>query len=155
MAASNRWLAIVGALIALAVVAGIVVTSFARGERLYPEGSPERTVQDYLHAVSNRDALNAASYLAPDLAQRCDKVPRESITNRGSASIRATLDRATVRGDRLAEIHVRITESYSADSPFASGDSTTTQVFLLTQIDGQWRFSEAPWPMYCPPIPSR
>ena len=150
MAASNRWLAIVGALIALAVVAGIVVTSFARGERLYPEGSPERTVQDYLHAVSDRDASKATSYLSPELTTRCEQTPRDGITNRSASSLRATLDRTTYRSDRQAEVQVRLTETYN-ESPFMGGNSTNTQVFVLTQTSGGWRFSESPWPLYCPP----
>ncbi len=150
MSASNRWLAIVGAGIALAVIAGIAVTSFAQGERLYAEGSPERTVQDYLHAVSDRDASKATSYLAPELATRCEQTPRDGITNRSTTSMRATLDRTTYRGDRQAEVQVRLTESYN-DSPFSGGNSTYTQVFVLTQVSAGWRFSESPWPLYCPP----
>lgn len=154
MTASNRWLAIVGAFIALAVIAGIVVTSFARGERVYAEGTPERSVQDYLRAVSDRDANRATSYLAPELATRCGQTPRDGITNRSSSSLRATLDRTTYRGDRQAEVQVRLTETYN-ESPFSGGNSAYTQVFVLTQADGAWRFSKSPWPLYCPaPTPN-
>jgi hypothetical protein len=153
MTASNRWLVIVAGVIAIAVVAGIAVTTLAAGERTYPEGSPERTVQDYLRAVSKRDVLGATSYLTPELQTRCEKTPRDAIMNRTSTSIRATLDRATIRADRQAEVHVRLTEAYNADSPFSDGGVTSTQVFLLTQSGGQWRFGDPPWPLYCPEPP--
>jgi len=154
VAASNRWLVIIGVFIGLAVAGGIAVTSLARGERLYAEGTPERTVQDYLRAVSDRDASKATSYLAPELATRCEQTPRDGITNRSTTSMRATLDRTTYRSDRLVEVQVRLTESYN-DSPFSGGNSTYTQVFVLTQADGAWRFSESPWPLYCPaPTPN-
>ncbi len=155
--ASNRWLAIVAGAIALAVVAGIAVTVLAGGERTYEEGTPERAVQDYLRAVGDRDATTALALLAPSIADRCDTIPRDGITDRGTSSIRATLDRTTIRDDGTAEVRVRITESYGSDSPFGGGDSTMTQVFLLTKVDGQWRFSDAPWPTYCPlkPAPAR
>ena len=132
---------------------GLAVAALGRGERTYPEGSPERAVQDYLHAVSDRDALTAFSYLNADLQTRCTAAPRDPIVNRGSTSIRATLDRATVRADRMAEVHVRIQETYNADSPFSDGGTSSTQAFVLTQSGGQWRFAEPPWPIYCPQPP--
>ncbi len=55
MSASIRWLAIVAAVVAVTVVAGIAVTLAAGGAESYAEGTPERTVQDYLHAISDRD----------------------------------------------------------------------------------------------------
>ena len=89
------------------------------------------------------------------LAAQCEPKPRESISNRGSSTLRASLDRAITR-DSTAEIRVRLTESYNNDSPFGGGDSSFTQTFVLTMVEGQWRFAEAPWPTYCPqPAPLR
>lgn len=155
MTASNRWLVIIGTAIASAVVVGIAVTMLASGERHYAEGTPERAVQDYLRAVADRDTTAALTYLAPDLAARCEPRPRESISSRSANSLRATLDRSTVR-DATAEVRVRVTESYNSDGPFGGSDSSFTQVFVLKQVGGQWRFSEAPWPLSwldCPPHP--
>lgn len=158
MTASTRWLAILGAGIVVAVIAGIAVTTLAGGEREYAEGSPERVVQDYLRAVSDRDSTRAFSYFDPALLASCGPKPREAITNRGSTSLRATLDRTAVH-DGIAEVRVRLTESYNNDSPFGSGESTFTQTYILKQVDGAWRFAEAPWPTYCPqpalPVPVR
>ncbi len=149
MTASTRWLAVVAGTIVVAVVTGILVTTLAGGERTYAPDSPERVVQDYLRAVSDRDATAAFAFFAPDLLAKCEPKPRESISNRGSSTLRASLDRAVTRDD-TAEVRVRLTESYGTDSPFGSGDSSFTHTFVLTKLDGQWRFSEPPWPTYCP-----
>ena len=155
MATSTRWLAIVAAAIVIAVVGGIAVNTLAGGERAYAPGTPERAVQDYLRAVSDRDATAAFTFLAPDLLAKCEPKPRESITGRTSNNLRATLDRAVTR-EGVADVRVRLTESYSSDGPFGSGDNSFTQAFVLQQVGGQWRFTEAPWPIYCPqPAPFR
>jgi len=151
VSASNRWLVIVAGVVTVAVLAGIAITVLASGERQYAEGTPERAVQDYLRAVNDRDATTAMTYLAPALTERC-KFEREPISNRSTRSIRATLERTTVR-DSTAEVRVRLTEAYNSDSPFGSGEYTHTQVFVLTQVQGQWRFVDPPWPLYCPPTP--
>jgi len=153
--ASNRWLMIVAGAIVIAVVVGIAVTMLAGGERKYAEGTPERTVQDYLRAVSDRDATLAMTFLTTDAAKQCDAASRRGISDRGSNTIRATLDRALVRAD-TAEVRVRLTESYGNDSPFSSGQSSNNQTFTLKQTDGTWRLTDSPWPLYCPaPTPPR
>ena len=149
MSASTRWLAIVAAVIAVAVFAGVIVTLTAGGAETYPEGSPERAVQDYLRAVGDREATTAISFLSPELAARCSTTAREPIANRGSSGLRATLDRATTRGE-TAEVHVRITETYGS-GPFGANESSQTVVFILARTDGQWRITEPAWPLYCPP----
>ncbi len=143
MASSNRWLAIAGSVIALTVVVGIAVTVIAGGEQVYNEGTPERAVQRYLHAVSDHDVSGAMSYLAPELAKKCDDRLRTALTSRTDRSIRATLDRSMIReGD--AEVHVRIAETYASSSPFGSGDYSFTEVFLLSREGGQWQLTETP-----------
>ena len=152
MAASNRWLAMVGGAIAIAVVIGIAVTMLAGGEREYAEGTPERTVQDYLRAVIDRDHARAMALLAPDLATRCERATRSPIRDRGDEAIRATLDRADIRGG-TAEVRVRLTTSYGSSDPFSTGEYTRNEVFVLQQADGKWRFTDPPWPLFCPPPP--
>lgn len=151
MSSSTRWLVGIGAAIFLAVVAGLLITVTTGREATYSEGTPERVVQDYLHAVSDRDASAAMSFLSSELAARCTNTFRDPIVNR-SASLRATLDRATVRGD-TAEVHVRITETYGT-GPFGANESTQTVVFSLAKSDGGWRIAESAWPLYCPPQPA-
>lgn len=149
MSASTRWLAIVATVIAATVLVGIAVTLVAGGAETYPDGTPERTVQDYLRAISDRDATTANSFLAADLAERCAPYHRDLITNRSGTALRATLDRATVRGE-TADVRVRITET-NGSGPFGSDESYQNVVFNLARTDGQWRITEPAWPLYCPP----
>jgi hypothetical protein len=152
MNASTRWLAIVAAGIAVAVIAGLAITLIAGEAELFPEGSPERVVQDYVRAVDDRDAMTATSYLSPELAARCTDHARDPMIHRGDGALRATLDRVTVRGDR-AEVHVGITETFGS-GPFGSSDSRHVVVFVLGRADDRWLITETPWPLYCPSIPA-
>lgn len=152
MSGSTRWL--LGVLVGVGVIAaaGVVVAMGTRAPS-YPADSPEYAVQQYVAAVADRDATKAMSYLSSELVARCDTIPRESITNRGRTSVRATLLDVT-RRDNTAVVRVRITESYG-DAPFGGGESNMEQSFELTRTADGWRFSEAPWPLYCPPKPVR
>lgn len=152
MSGSTRWL--LGVLIGVGVIAiaGIAVAMGTRAPA-YPEDSPEYVVQQYVAAVADRDASKAISYLSTDLVARCESLPRETITNRGRSSVRATLLDVT-RRDSVAVIRVRVIESYG-DAPFGGGESNMEQSFELTLIADGWRFTESPWPLYCPPKPVR
>jgi hypothetical protein len=149
---STRWLAAVAAAIALIVALAVAATMVAGGERTFQEGTPERTVQRYLAAVADRDATAAASFLSTELAQRCDSFVQDMITNRGSGTIRATLDETVLRDGGAVQVRVQLTEAYGG-GPFDSGESARPVMFDLTQEDGNWRFTPAPWPMYCPLAP--
>jgi hypothetical protein len=150
MSASTRWLVGVGVAVAAIVVVGVVVAAAGGRVRTYPEGSPERTVQQYLEAVSRHDAAAAYEYLDDDLAERCDDFrPQDPISSSGRDGVRAALEETTHR-DGIAYVRVKLTESYG-DSPFDGGESTHTQSFELTQRAEGWRFTESPWPLYCPP----
>jgi len=144
---STRWLVGTGVVLAALVAGALLLTVVMGGETVYPEGTPERVVQEYLHAVSDREVGPATSFLTDELAARCATTYRDPIVNR-TASLRATLDKATTRGDS-AEVHVRITETYGS-GPFGSNESTQTVVFMLTKVTDAWRISESPWPLYCP-----
>lgn len=152
MSGSTRWL--LGVLVGVGVIAaaGVVVAMGTRAPS-YPSDSPEYAVQQYIAAVADRDATRATSYLARELVARCEIIPRESITNRSRSSVRATLLDVTKR-DSTAVVRVRITESYG-DAPFGGGESDMEQSFELTRTADGWRFSESPWPLYCPPKPVR
>ncbi len=158
MSGPTRWLVIVGIIVVLAVAGSIAVSLTADHGPDYAEGTPERTVQDYLHAVADRDATRALAFFSAALSDRCGSVSRESITRRGDNGFRATLDRTTQRDSRTI-IDVSITEVYGS-GPFGRNESTQSVVFELVQENGVWRLSEAPWPFYCPtekiiPVPAR
>ena len=51
------------------------------------------------------------------------------------------------------DVSVSITERYGGG--LFGNESTFEQVFPLTQEDGAWRLTEAPWPLWCPAEPIR
>ena len=153
MSASTRWLAGVAVVVVLVLAAGIGAAALGGRAPQYAEGSPERAVQDYLAAVGDRDSTAAQTFFSAELRSRCRDYPRDMISRQSRQGLRATLERTTVHGD-TAEVRVRITESYG-DAPFNSNESSHTEVFALVREDGQWRFTDSPWPLYCPvrPVP--
>jgi len=148
MSGSTRWLVAVAGVIGAAVVVSVVVAALAGGEDEFPEGTPEATVQSYLRAIADRDATAAFAFLSTDLDERCGEIPREAVVQRGDNRFRATLTETTVRDD-TTEVEVEITEIYGSD-PFGGGEYSFRHVFVLVEEAGEWRFDEAPWPLYCP-----
>lgn len=147
MSRSTLLLLLIAALFAIAVAAAATVAALRGGEDELPAGTPERTVQLYLKAVEEHDATAAFSYFAPSLSTRCGYLPREAISQRGDASIRATLDEVRIDGER-ATVRVDLTETFR-NTPFGASDPKQTLTFELQRIEGDWRFAEAPWPFYC------
>jgi len=145
---STRWLVLAAVVVALVIAAGVAASVMGGSARTYPDGSPERAVQQYLQAVAANDATRALEFLSTDLAKRCADTPRDAISNRGRQSVRATLEETTLR-DGTASVRVTLIESYG-DAPFGGDESNFSTVFELRQEGGAWRFSQSPWPLYCP-----
>lgn len=149
MSGSTRWLLLAAVFVGLVIAGGVAASVMGGGARAYPDGSPERAVQQYLEAVAANDATRAMQFLSADLAKRCADYPKDVISNRGRQSVRATLEETTLR-DGTASVRVTLIESYGSD-PFGGGESNFSTVFELRQEGGAWRFSDSPWPLYCPP----
>lgn len=153
MARSTVLLIGIGVVLAAAIAVAATVAALRGNEQEFEAGTPERTVQEYLRAIEDRDATAAFAFLAPSLLSRCDP-PREMVTQRGSGtSIRATLDETKISGT-TATVRVQVSETFR-DSPFSGGDFKQSVVFELEQVDGAWRFSQMPWPLFCvtkPPV---
>ncbi|MPZ98585.1 MAG: hypothetical protein GEU80_04450 [Dehalococcoidia bacterium] len=131
-------------------MASVAVAILASGEQEFPAGSPEEAVQHYLRAVADRDTSTAVSFLSADLTdERCDDQHRDALGQRRDNDFRASLDEILER-DRVTEVRIRITETYG-DPPFDGGESTWDYIFELEQQDGEWRFVELPWPLWCRP----
>jgi hypothetical protein len=145
MNASTRWLVAIAGIVAVTVVVSTLVAVFADGEQEFEPGTPEAVVQSYLRAVADRDATRALSFLGEPVHDECAEIPRQAITQRGNTDFRATLEETFTTSDG-AVVEVAITETY--DGAFG-GDSTWTYSFFLEQEDGEWLFSEVPWPFYC------
>jgi hypothetical protein len=142
---SGRWLAgIIAAVVILALASVVVTLLVDRQVEMLPEGSPERAVQNYLLAVRDREYATAYALISPQLQENCTLEDFErSFGFRNESGIRVRLDdvRLTSTG---AEVSVRVTEVY-ASGPFPS-ESTFTQRYFLTQVDGNWRLRELGWP---------
>lgn len=153
LSASTRWLVGIGVAVAAAAVLGVVVALVAGGAQSFPDGSPERAVQQYLEAVGDRDAGAALDFISPALLDECT-MPRDAITGRIDYRFRATLDETVTRADDRVDVHVTITESFG-DPPFGGGESSWPLVLELTNEEGEWRFTQVPWPLYCVPKAER
>jgi len=145
---STRWLLLAAFVVILIIAGGVAASVVGGNARTYPDGTPERAVQQYLEAVAANDAPRALEFFSSDLARRCENYPRDSISNRGRTSVRATLEQTNVR-DGTATVRVTLIESYGND-PFGGGETDFSTVFELRQEGGEWRFSQPPWPTYCP-----
>lgn len=140
----------IAVVLAMLLAVSALVAALFREEDRFDEGTPERAVQEYLKAVEDKDATAAFSFLSPALVARCGSPPREAVTQRGSAAIRAVLEKTVPRG-ATAAVHVSLTETFR-DTPFVASDTDQSLVFELAQVEGEWEFAEMPWPFsyYCP-----
>jgi len=148
---STQWLlgvlaAVVG-LIALAVIVSVT----AGGESDLDPATPEGAVQAYLRTVTERDAEGAWALFAPDLQARCSLSSVRDALRYGPRDFRAQLGDVEPHAE-TTDVFVEVTERYGG---VFGGESTFEQVFPMTQLDGEWRLVDAPWPLWCPAEPIR
>jgi len=148
MGASARWLVAVGGVIATAVIVSVVVAVLGNREQEFDPGTPEAAVQDYLRAIAERDTTRAFSVISHAIDEECAPFPSDAIIYGVADRFSARLKETVERGDRT-EVRVALTESWGS-GPFDSGESNWEHTFVLIYEDGQWRFDEVPWPLYCP-----
>lgn len=134
----------VGAIVALAVVAGVVAAT--RDPVSLDPGSPEAVAQAYLAAIVRGDLAAAADQLAEESPCGLEDLAGAYLP----PSVQITLDDATVQGDG-AVVGVEITEAYD-EGPFGSSGYSHTERLLLTREGADWRVTGSPWPMYGCPI---
>ena len=145
------------AVVLLAIVVVVIAQVVGAGERLLPQESPEGVVQRFLLAVDAGDYGDAYDYLGAKLKDDCtyddflDRSSRERIKE-----IQATLVRTEAFDDRT-EVVISITRFRASGpflAPFDSPTSSYQQRYLLRQEEGQWFFSQMPWPVYWCPVPA-
>ena len=150
--ASAWWLVAIGSIAAVLVVTSIVINVVldSSDDELLPADTPEGAVQQYLQALVDDDYAEAFAYVSETL-QDCTLQHFIQITEfRRERDFSATLGRTTSIDD-ITLVTVKITEP-SFDIPFGRGENSFDTVFTLAEEEGQWRFSEPPWPMaWCPP----
>ncbi|GAA1762951.1 hypothetical protein [Agromyces humatus] len=129
-------LAVIGALVAIAL---IVV--FTRGEPAQlDESTPEGVVQRYTAAVIAGDEEAARGYLVPELADSCERIEPGPVQD-----MRVTLESTTEREDS-ADVRVLIAFSYDGGL-FGSSGYEEQGTFDLVADGGGWLIESTPWPL--------
>lgn len=144
---SRMWLIGAGTALAVLLVASIVIAVVRKPEAL-PEGTPGRTVQLYLEAVSDDDFEAAYSLLSAELRLRC---PIENMVSRRYAKerlgdSRVTLKETTFISDRA--IVIANVGTIRGNGPFGTSARTYEQSYTLAEEAGEWRFVNEPWPYH-------
>jgi hypothetical protein len=134
----NRVLAaLVGAVVLVAVVAGVVVAN--RTPPQFDPHTPQGVVQAYLKAVLDGDHSRAADLLSPSSGCGESDLALAAVPE----SARIVLDDAVVDGDR-AVVTVKVTEG-SGDELFGSSAYTHSERITLQRDAGVWQIAESPW----------
>ena len=134
------------------IVLALVVALTAGGETDLDADTPGGTVQTYLRAVAESDADAAWALFGSELQDRCSLASVRDALRYGPRDFRAQLGEVIERAE-TTDVSVSITERYGGG--LFGNESTFEQVFPLTQEDGAWRLTEAPWPLWCPAEPIR
>ena len=143
---TKGWLIGGAVFLAVLLIASVVVAVLER-EELLAEGTPEATVQSFLRAVQDEEFRLAHSFLSDDLKEDCafDQFFSRTVSPRGPmGDDRITLERTKTEGD-IAFVTVRVTQ-FHGRGLFETSESSHEQRLILREEDGQWRFTEYPWP---------
>ena len=149
---SNVWLIGGGAALAALLVASIVV-AVLEGDAEFEPGSPEAAVQTLLRAADDEDVESAYGLLSDALQDQCALEdfaggPRRPIHN--LADQRLTYEKTRTVGETVF-VDVRVTEFSGGD--FFGSHNSFDQQYALRLTDGQWRFTQYPWPFFqCGPF---
>ena len=127
------------------VATEIHIAMLGSGAPVFPANSPERTVQDYVRAVADRDVIAALASLPASLPPQCRDTVREAISLRESNAMRAVLELTSQR-DTTAEVRVRVSESF----PAGGIETARSVAFEVQQVDDRWQIVTTSWPAPCP-----
>ena len=144
------WLIGAAVFLAVLLIASIVLALTSKEAEFAP-GTPEHAVQSLLRSVEADDIETAYAMLSQELQQKCELknfADGGRYRSRDDRDIRATLRDTKIVGD-ITFINVRVTQFYG-NGPFDSGESSYDRRFALQQEEGEWKFTEYPWPYdYC------
>ncbi len=126
-----------GAGIALVVIIALIAVFARSGPVEYAADTPEGVVQRYSQAVVERDYETAESYLIPEIAEDCRRMPNDVV------DVRVTL-LDTAERDTTATVEVGIAASYGGGL-FGSSTYDYEDVFALRNDDGDWLIVSTPW----------
>lgn len=136
---------VVGALVLLAVVAGVL--SATQGERALPAGSPEAAVQDYLTLLYDADVEGAVELLDPADGCTAEDLERSFF----EPDARVVLRSSRVSGETAT---VRVDLVHGDGGLLGTDGWTQDETFRLTASEGRWLVSADSWPLHgCPDRP--
>ena len=149
---SNAWLVGGGAALAVLLVASIAV-ALLNADTEFEPGSPEAAVQTLLRAADDEDVESAYGLLSDALQDQCALEdfaggPRRQIHN--LADQRLAYENTRTVGETVF-VNVRVTEFSGGD--FFGSHSSFEQQYALRLTDGEWQFTQYPWPFFqCGPF---
>lgn len=140
------WLIGAAAFLAVLLIVSIVLALTSKEAEFAP-GTPEHAVQSLLRAAESDDIEAAYDMLSAELQGKCEL---KNFADGGryhsgdDRDIRATL-RDTKLVDDITFVNVQVTR-FRSSGPFDTGESSYDRRFALQQEDGEWKFTEYPWP---------
>ena len=142
------WLIGAAAFLAVLLIVSIVLALTSKEAEFAP-GTPEYAVQTLWRVVESEDIKTAYTMLSQELQQKCtlknymdgSGVP---FSIRNSRNSRVTLRDTKFVGD-ITFVSVHVTRFYGS-GPFDSGESSYDRRYALQQEEGEWKFTEYPWP---------
>ena len=147
------WIIGGAAVLALLLVASVIV-ALSESEETFAAGTPESAVQSFIKAFDDEDFQASYELLSNGLKDRCtvdQMFGWQGGFNDRFRDSRITLEDTTVVASTTV-VAVRITE-FRNGGPFDTSESSYVQRYTLRQEEGQWRFSQFPWPMFnCGPV---
>jgi hypothetical protein len=135
----------VGVLIVVAIV-----LSLLQREQSFEDGTPEKAVQDFLKAYTAEDFGRVYDLWAEELRSDCsrDEYIEQSVgSGRRLSDSRVRLtDTEYVGEDGQRAVVLARETRVTGDGPFSTSESSIRQRYTLALEQGEWRFTEVPWP---------
>ena len=143
---SKDWL-IGGAVFLGALLIASIAVALLEKEETLAEGTPELAVQRFLQAVEADELEQSYDFLSEKLKHDCTV---EELFGRFAPS-KGTVEDSRITLEKTATVNetvfvtVRVT-SFHGSSLFGTSESSFEPTFALSKEEGQWRFTEYPWP---------
>jgi hypothetical protein len=148
-------------MIAGSVFVGVLIVaaiglSLLQREQSFEDGTPEKAVQDFLKAYTAEDFGRVYDLWAEELRSDCsrDEYIEQSVgSGRRLSDSRVRLTDTEYVGEDGQRVVVLARETrVTGDGPFSTSESSIRQRYTLALEQGEWRFTETPWPSSgCPP----
>lgn len=123
--------------VALVVVVALIAVFTRGGAAPLDAGTPEGVVQRYAQAVVAGDPETAIDYLAPEIADACERVTT------GDDDLRVTLLEMNER-ENTAQVRVLVVTVYGA-GPLGADEYESEEAFDLVKVGGKWQIETTPW----------